>query len=186
MDEVVGQATEGRSPGAPSKRAVTVAVAVGMAWLLLASASAAVACNQPTSSGIGNSAGSSDPHGSYGGSVRRPMTQPVTLPPDPGPDPGGRIDREPPDIATVVTPASSWFVAGYPVLVDFDCTDADSGVRSCPSRSWLDTTVPGAHSVSFQAVDRTGNVSTKVIDYMVIELPVVPMIVFPLRLGVWI
>jgi len=168
MDEVVGQATGGRTPGAPSKRAVTAAVAVGITCLLFVFASAALASSQPTSSGIGNSVGPSDPHGSYGGSVKRPMSQPVTLPPDPGPpDPGGGIDREPPDIAAFVTPSSSWFVAGYPVLVNFDCTDVDSGIRSCPPRTWLDTTAPGAHSVSFQAIDRTGNVSTKVIDYMV-------------------
>ena len=99
---------------------------------------------------------------------------------------GIRIDRRPPEIIPFVAPLAGPYVAGSRAYVAFNCTDADSGVWWCPSPTMLNTTLPGLHSMSFQAIDAAGNVATAVIDYTVVAAGSAPMMIFPAPGSLWV
>ena len=84
-----------------------------------------------------------------------------------------------------MSPEGGPYERGAFVWVDFDCTDAFSGVRSCPIATRLDTTTVGWHVVTFQSIDAVGNVGSVSVGYSVIPgvgPPAVepPMLVWPL------
>jgi hypothetical protein len=96
-----------------------------------------------------------------------------------GPIAGIRVDRRAPVIVATVVPMEGPYAVGTLVQADFTCSDHGSGVRWCPPPTLLDTTRPGLHTMTFQAIDVAGNVTSTAVDYTVVGGPVAPMIALP-------
>ena len=81
-----------------------------------------------------------------------------------------RVDTTAPGITGLRTPAANAF--GWnngPVTVGFTCTDAGSGVASCPDPTTV-STEGGNQSVTGQAVDNVGHTSAATVDRLAIDL----------------
>jgi len=71
-----------------------------------------------------------------------------------------KIDKTPPTISAVVTPTPVNGINTGPVTITFTCTDALSGVATCPPPLSVTTTGGVAKSFSGTAVDEAGNSAT--------------------------
>jgi hypothetical protein len=71
-----------------------------------------------------------------------------------------KIDKTPPTITAVVTPTPVNGINTGPVTITFTCTDALSGVATCPTPLSVTTTGGIAKSFSGTATDKAGNSAT--------------------------
>lgn len=96
-----------------------------------------------------------------------------------------RIDRTAPTV-TITAPAnhvaglvaSTSFVLGAVVDLEFECADAGSGVASCEATdgaTTLPTTAVGDHSIDVVATDNAGNTTTRTLEYTVTATPADPV-----------
>ena len=87
-----------------------------------------------------------------------------------GPIAGNKIDRKAPDI-TVAAPTAMTYLLGQPVMANYGCIDAGSGVGSCSGSlavgASLDTSTVGSRSFVVTALDAAGNSSTRTVNYEV-------------------
>ncbi|MDQ4068016.1 MAG: PKD domain-containing protein [Actinomycetota bacterium] len=66
------------------------------------------------------------------------------------------------------------YVTGSQVTIQVDCTDATSGVASCPQDDTpLDTAGSGGRTLTATATDAAGNTSTKPVNYTLVPAPAV-------------
>ena len=77
-------------------------------------------------------------------------------------------------VVTISAPADGGVLeAGDTVTVDYDCTDAGTGVVSCvgdlPDGTALDTTSPGTYTFTVVGTDGAGNVTTVTVIYEVVD-----------------
>ena len=81
-----------------------------------------------------------------------------------------RIDRTPPAI-TITAPTTATYILRQVVTAAYGCTDDGAGVDTCAAATAngapLDTTGVGAKTLTVQARDRAGNVSTASVSYTI-------------------
>jgi hypothetical protein len=86
-----------------------------------------------------------------------------------------RIDRDRPSAAFSgrMADADPTFAQGEQVLLQFGCTDGQSGIATCSGTqsagAWLDTTTLGARTVTITARDKVGNQTLVSRDYQVVS-----------------
>ncbi len=82
-----------------------------------------------------------------------------------------RIDKAAPALDISAPADGATYEVGEAVTVDFDCDDALSGIDDCVGNVGdgepLDTSAPGDFSLTFSAVDRAGNLTTRTVEYRV-------------------
>lgn len=92
-----------------------------------------------------------------------------------------RIDRTLPTV-TITKPANrtdslvatTAFTQGQVVALEFECTDAASGIESCEATggvTTLSTATVGDHSIDVVAIDAAGNSAMRTLEYTVVAAP---------------
>jgi microsomal dipeptidase-like Zn-dependent dipeptidase len=87
-----------------------------------------------------------------------------------GPITGNKVDKKAPVVA-LSSPTSTGYTLGQSVVADYSCTDGGSGIVTCigtaPNASPLDTSTPGAHAFTVDAIDGVANRATASVSYNV-------------------
>jgi hypothetical protein len=81
------------------------------------------------------------------------------------------LDETGPTVTFIVPFDGAAYVQGQPVLADYQCLDAGSGVQSCDgpvqTGEQIDTATPGVHTFTVQASDVAGNETSASVTYTV-------------------
>ncbi len=87
-----------------------------------------------------------------------------------GPITGNKVDKKAPAVA-LSSPTSTSYTLGQSVVASYSCTDDGSGIVTCigtaPNASPLDTSTPGAHTFTVDAIDGVANRATASVSYNV-------------------